>query len=55
VLARSSQVITAQDGREIAASRPNTRLAELDGDHFVHTTDPKGVATVVGEFLDTLG
>ncbi|GAA4616607.1 alpha/beta hydrolase [Actinoallomurus liliacearum] len=55
VLARNSQVITSEEGREIVARRANTRLAELDGDHFAHTTDPDGFATAVKDFLDTLG
>lgn len=54
VLARDSQVITPENGREIIARRPGTRLAELDGDHFVHTTDPDGFAAAVKAFLDTL-
>lgn len=55
VLARRSQVITPDEGREIVADRPNTRLAELDGDHFVHTTHPREFAAAVREFLETLG
>lgn len=55
VMARDSQVITAEEGREIVARRAGTRLAELDGDHFVHTTDPEGFAAAVKDFLDTLG
>lgn len=55
VMARSSQVITAEEGREIVGRRANTRLAELDGDHFVHTTDPAGFAAAVRGFLDVLG
>ncbi|MEV5755091.1 alpha/beta hydrolase [Actinoallomurus sp. NPDC052308] len=55
VLARNSQVITPGEGREIVARRANTRLAELDGDHFAHTTDPDGFAAAVKDFLDTLG
>ncbi|MQY03751.1 Haloalkane dehalogenase [Actinomadura sp. RB68] len=55
VLARGSQVITPEEGRLIVARRPGTRLAELDGDHFVHTNDPQGFATAVGDFLATLG
>ena len=54
VLARSSQVITSEDAREIVTRRANTRLVELDGDHFVHTTNPDGFATAVQTFLDTL-
>ncbi|GAB2790260.1 alpha/beta fold hydrolase [Amycolatopsis magusensis] len=54
VLARDSQVLTLAEGREAVARRANTHLAELDGDHFVHTTDPQGFATAVKDFLDTL-
>ncbi|ETK35343.1 alpha/beta fold hydrolase [Microbispora sp. ATCC PTA-5024] len=54
VLARNSQVITPEEGRQIAARRANTRLAEIDGDHFAHTTDPDGFAAAVKGFLDTL-
>ncbi|GAA4483521.1 alpha/beta hydrolase [Actinoallomurus oryzae] len=54
VLARNSQVITPEEGRQIVARRANTRLAELDGDHFAHTTDPDGFAAAVKNFLDTL-
>ncbi|MEU8277579.1 alpha/beta fold hydrolase [Microbispora bryophytorum] len=54
VLARDSQVITPEEGREIVARRANTRLAELHGDHFAHTTDPDGFAAAVKDFLDTL-
>jgi pimeloyl-ACP methyl ester carboxylesterase len=55
VRARDSQVITPEEGREIVARRANTRLAELDGDHFAYTTDPDGFAAAVKNFLDTLG
>jgi pimeloyl-ACP methyl ester carboxylesterase len=55
VRARNSQVITPEEGREIVARRANTRLAELDGDHFAYTTDPDGFAAAVKNFLDTLG
>ncbi|MFJ7217753.1 alpha/beta fold hydrolase [Amycolatopsis sp. NPDC098790] len=55
VLARSSQVITPEQGREAVARRANTHLAELDGDHFVHTTDPRAFGAAVKDFLDTLG
>ncbi|MEU6750627.1 alpha/beta hydrolase [Spirillospora sp. NPDC046719] len=54
VHARDSQVITPEEGRQIVARRPGTRLARLDGDHFAHTTDPDGFAAAVKEFLDTL-
>ncbi|MEV7097270.1 alpha/beta hydrolase [Amycolatopsis sp. NPDC051045] len=54
VLARNSQVITPEEGRETVARRANTHLAELDGDHFVHTTDPQGFGAAVKDFLDTL-
>jgi pimeloyl-ACP methyl ester carboxylesterase len=54
VLARDSQVITPEDGKEIVVRRANTQLVELDGDHFVHTTDPDGFAAAVKTFLDTL-
>jgi pimeloyl-ACP methyl ester carboxylesterase len=54
VRARNSQVITPEEGREIVTRRANTRLAELDGDHFAYTTDPDGFAAAVKNFLDTL-
>ncbi|GAA4619602.1 alpha/beta hydrolase [Actinoallomurus vinaceus] len=54
VLGRNSQVIPLDEGREIVAKRPNTHLAELDTDHFVHTADPEGFALAVKGFLATL-
>lgn len=54
VLARNSQVMPPEQGREIVARRAHTHLTELDGDHFVHTTDPQGFAAAVKDFLDTL-
>ncbi|GAA0365000.1 alpha/beta hydrolase [Actinoallomurus spadix] len=55
VHARSSQVITPEEARQIVGRRAGTRLSELDGDHFAHTTDPDGFATAVRDFLETLG
>ncbi|TDD86837.1 alpha/beta hydrolase [Actinomadura darangshiensis] len=54
VHARDSQVITPEQAHQIVTRRAGTRRAELDGDHFVHTTDPQGFATAVNAFLDTL-
>lgn len=54
VLGRNSQAIPLEEGRQIAAKRPGTRLAELDTDHFVHTADPEGFANAVKDFLATL-
>ncbi|MEC3975909.1 alpha/beta fold hydrolase [Amycolatopsis sp. H20-H5] len=54
VLALRSQALPLEQGREMVARRTNTRLAELDTDHFVHTADPAGFAGAVREFLDTL-
>ncbi|POM26034.1 Tropinesterase [Actinomadura rubteroloni] len=54
VLASHSQVITPEQGRQIVARRPNTRVAELDGDHFAHATDPEAFTAAVRTFLMTL-
>jgi len=54
VQARNSQVITPEEARQIATRRPNTRLIELAGDHFAHTTNPEAFATAVKTFLNTL-
>ncbi|MFC0038525.1 alpha/beta fold hydrolase [Actinomadura rayongensis] len=54
VLATHSQVITQEQGRQIIASRPNTHVAELDGDHFAHATNPEAFTTAVKTFLATL-
>lgn len=51
ILARHSQALPQEQGHAMAARRPNTRLAELDTDHFIHTADPTGFAKAVAGFL----
>ncbi|MCP2339249.1 alpha/beta fold hydrolase [Actinomadura rupiterrae] len=54
VLANNSQVLTPEQGKDYVTGRPNTDLAELDGDHFAYATDPQGFATAVKGFLASL-
>ncbi|GAA1350982.1 alpha/beta fold hydrolase [Streptomyces beijiangensis] len=49
-----SQVFTPELAHATVERRPNTTMAELDGDHFVHAQDPKGFASAVRDFLATL-
>ncbi|GIG62711.1 hypothetical protein Lfu02_70830 [Longispora fulva] len=54
VLALRSQALPVDQGRAMAARRPNTALVELDTDHFIHTADPVGFAAAVRTFLGGL-
>jgi pimeloyl-ACP methyl ester carboxylesterase len=51
---KRSQVLDADQARAMAERRPNTRLVELDTDHFVHDADPVGFSRAVSEFLGSL-
>lgn len=50
----TSQALPRDQAQAMADRRPNTRLVELETDHFVHTADPAGLAKAVQEFLQTL-
>jgi len=47
-------VLDADQARAMAERRPNTRLVELDTDHFVHDADPVGFSRAVSGFLGSL-
>ncbi|MFE9580035.1 alpha/beta fold hydrolase [Nocardia sp. NPDC006044] len=44
-------VIPREQAEAMIERRPNTRMIELDTDHFVYTNDPDGFAKAVNEFL----
>ncbi|GAA3591933.1 alpha/beta hydrolase [Nonomuraea rosea] len=46
-----SGVLSAEHARDMAARRPDTRLAELVTGHTVHESDPAGFAAIVRSFL----
>ncbi|QIS08904.1 alpha/beta fold hydrolase [Nocardia arthritidis] len=46
--------IPADQAEQMVTRRPNTRLAELDTDHFVYASDPAGFADAVNGFLAEL-
>lgn len=50
-----SQVLDSEQARAMVERRPNTRLVELDTDHFVHDAAPAGFADAVRMFLRSLG
>lgn len=55
LLIRGTQgVIPAEQARDMVERRPNTRLAELDTDHFAYQADPTGFAAAVNQFLTEL-
>ncbi|MET8334083.1 alpha/beta fold hydrolase [Streptosporangium canum] len=47
-------VVPAEQAQAMVERRPDTHLAELATDHFVHTGDSEGFAEVVREFLRSL-
>jgi pimeloyl-ACP methyl ester carboxylesterase len=47
-------VIPADQAQAMIDRRPNTRMAELNTDHFVYANDPIGFAKAVNEFLAEL-
>ena len=49
-----SRLTTAEQIAEMAARRPNTRVATLHGGHAVHADDPTGFAEAVRTFLSSL-
>lgn len=55
LLIRGTQgVIPTDQAQAMIARRPNTRLVELNTDHFVYEADPEGFAKAVNEFLEGL-
>lgn len=44
-------IVSAETAAEMVSRRPNTKAAELDGDHFVVEQDPEGLAREVRAFL----
>lgn len=44
-------VIPREQAEAMIERRPNTRMVELDTDHFVYANDPDGFAKAVNEFL----
>jgi pimeloyl-ACP methyl ester carboxylesterase len=53
VVGRDSPV-TRDQAHAMTEKRPNTRLVELNGDHFVHAHDPAAFITAVRVFLSSL-
>ncbi|MBF4998509.1 alpha/beta hydrolase [Nocardia sp. BSTN01] len=47
-------VIPREQAEAMIERRPNTRMVELDTDHFVYANDPDGFGEAVGEFLAML-
>ncbi|WP_327098753.1 alpha/beta hydrolase [Nocardia vinacea] len=47
-------VIPREQADAMVQRRPNTRIVELDTDHFVYANDPDGFAKTVNEFLADL-
>ncbi|MFD6162333.1 alpha/beta fold hydrolase [Nocardia sp. NPDC060256] len=55
LLIRATQgVIPREQADAMIQRRLNTRLAGLDTDHFIYTSDPDGFAKTVDEFLTAL-
>jgi pimeloyl-ACP methyl ester carboxylesterase len=54
LLAGKDSPITKGQAREMAARRPQTRLVELNGDHFVHVQDQAGFISAIQDFLGSL-
>lgn len=48
---RRSQVLSGVQAQSMVTLRPNTRLTELDTDHFVPLEDPRGFERAVRDFL----
>ena len=55
LIAGENSPITRGQAQAMAGRRPHTRLAELHGDHFVHTQDPAGFTSAIRDFLSSLG
>jgi pimeloyl-ACP methyl ester carboxylesterase len=51
---RDSRVTSQSAIEKMAARRPHTRLAVLDGGHVGHADNPKGFTETVRTFLQTL-
>ncbi|MFB8277325.1 alpha/beta fold hydrolase [Nocardia colli] len=52
LLIRATQGVVAREQAEaMIERRPNTRMVELDTDHFIYANDPDGFAKAVNEFL----
>jgi pimeloyl-ACP methyl ester carboxylesterase len=49
-----SQVLAADLAQTMVATRPSTRLVEIDADHFIHTAAPGAFAAAVRDFLRTV-
>jgi pimeloyl-ACP methyl ester carboxylesterase len=54
LLVGENSPITRGQAQAMAEQRPNTRLVELHGDHFVHAQDPDGFTGAIRDFLGSL-